>query len=602
MEATQARGLWDVQAEENSIHDEECHYQQPRKRQPAKKSMGSAPSSTGTLGSLENRSGNNLQGLDSLSETQNFKRTWSENSPWGLSREVGNATSLTSAPPPTEMSSEPDSNVSLWPLFTTDADWQLDFDDQLTTLPTSAVKGATPIAVNDLDLSQSYNQPIQGSESSGLSRELIEYLTLSEKDRELGHISSSKRDEIVRIFKRLSTIKVPPSLMDLANEPCHDGFASWYRNNEALMESCKAGQTQEGSISISLMDSVMVFGYQAYLTFSQRPVNSEERNRALQYAKIPLRSRGSILRSPNTLLKFQTTISEQIDEIIHCELIAGAVSCARALKLDYRNLMYGSNMSNKDRDLARRSLWYLYSIEAPQCLRHGVSPVGAALQYLVLSHNWIDHAPPESGTEIDWFSVQCHYAIVISSAAEMLYTQQALRQSLIEREQKLKTAFELLEGWRKHLPTPLQEIHKQNTHLTLDDLYVRDITLSIFRQYHEAVYMICFPWVGNRSDGRVSKDCRRKCVDLCVNSAQVVLAIANQILNMEIIDSKFLDLIASSICIIFLDVATRSTAEKSFSYLSMGCGIFGRLTVLDNEVPFADVLELARTAQQIKGK
>lgn len=145
--------------------------------------MGSAPSSTGTLGSLENRSGNNLQGLDSLSETQNFKRTWSENSPWGLSREVGNATSLTSAPPPTEMSSEPDSNVSLWPLFTTDADWQLDFDDQLTTLPTSAVKGATPIAVNDLDLSQSYNQPIQGSESSGLSRELIEYLTLSEKVR-----------------------------------------------------------------------------------------------------------------------------------------------------------------------------------------------------------------------------------------------------------------------------------------------------------------------------------------------------------------------------------------------------------------------------------
>ena len=63
----------------------------------------------------------------------------------------------------------------------------------------------------------------------------------SVQDRELGHISSSKRDEIVRIFKRLSAIKVPPSLIDLANEPCHDGFASWYRNNEALMESCKAG-------------------------------------------------------------------------------------------------------------------------------------------------------------------------------------------------------------------------------------------------------------------------------------------------------------------------------------------------------------------------
>jgi hypothetical protein len=65
------------------------------------------------------------------------------------------------------------------------------------------------------------------------------------------------------------------------------------------------GQTQERSISISLIDSVMAFGYLACLTFSQRPINSEERNRAFQYAKIPLRSRGRILRSRNTLLKFQ---------------------------------------------------------------------------------------------------------------------------------------------------------------------------------------------------------------------------------------------------------------------------------------------------------
>ena len=66
--------------------------------------------------------------------------------------------------------------------------------------------------------------------------------------------------------------------------------------------------------------------------------------------------------------------------------------------------------------------------------------------------------------------------------------------------------------------------------------------------------------------------------------------------------SKFLDLISASICIIFLDVATKGTAEEGISYLSMGCGVFGRLTVLDSEVPFPDVLELARTAQQIKGK
>ena len=241
-----------------------------------------------------------------------------------------------------------------------------------------------------------------------------------------------------------------------------------------------------------------------------------------------------------------------------------------------------------------------------------------------MDHKWINHNPPQAGKDTDWFSVQCLYAIVISSAAEMLYNQPALRQSPAEREQKLKTAYELIVGWRSHLPAPLQDIHKQDMHLVPDNRQMRDIALSIFRQYHEAIFMVYFPWTGSQTDGRVSEDYRRKSVELCVNSAQVVLAIANQMSNLHIFDrlvgaflitnfiikglrtnvthSKFLDLIAVSIGIIFIDVATRSSAKKSVSYLSIGCGIFGRLNILDNEVPLVDVLELTRTAQQITRK
>ena len=118
----------------------------------------------------------------------------------------------------------------------------------------------------------------------------------------------------------------------------------------------------------------------------------------------------------------------------------------------------------------------------------------------------------------------------------MLYNQRALRQPPAEREQKLKTAYELLEGWRSHLPAPLQEIHKQDMHLILDDHRTRDIHLSIFRRYHEAIFMIYFPWTGSQADDRVSEDYRQKSVELCVNSAQVVLAITNQILNLDVLD------------------------------------------------------------------
>lgn len=118
----------------------------------------------------------------------------------------------------------------------------------------------------------------------------------------------------------------------------------------------------------------------------------------------------------------------------------------------------------------------------------------------------------------------------------MLYSQRALRQSFVEREQKLETAYKLLEGWRSHLPAPLQDIRKPDMHRILDDHQTRHIALSIFRQYHEAIFMIYFPWTGSQTGGRFSEDCRRKCMELCINSAQEVLDIANQILCLDILD------------------------------------------------------------------
>lgn len=51
----------------------------------------------------------------------------------------------------------------------------------------------------------------------------------------------------------------------------------------------------------------MAFGYQAYLNATRRFIGLEERKKADGYARIALRSRGSVLRSPNTLLKLQAS-------------------------------------------------------------------------------------------------------------------------------------------------------------------------------------------------------------------------------------------------------------------------------------------------------
>jgi hypothetical protein len=107
----------------------------------------------------------------------------------------------------------------------------------------------------------------------------------------------------------------------------------------------------------------------------------------------------------------------------------------------------------------------------------------------------------------------------------------------MEREQKLDVAFKLLEDWRGRLPAMLKEIHKPDIQRIMDDQPIsRHIALCMFRQYHEAIFMIYFPWSGGQSGGDVSEDCRRKGMELCVSSAQVVLATANQVSSLDILD------------------------------------------------------------------
>jgi hypothetical protein len=97
-----------------------------------------------------------------------------------------------------------------------------------------------------------------------------------------------------------------------------------------------------------------------------------------------------------------------------------------------------------------------------------------------LDRDWIDHALPQAHDELDWFPFQCQYASVISSAAKMLYSQNALHQTLGEREQVLEIAYNLLEDWRSRLPTLFREIYKPNIHRILDDEHLRYIALPMF--------------------------------------------------------------------------------------------------------------------------
>ena len=85
-------------------------------------------------------------------------------------------------PSVTDMSNVQDSNAFSWPLFATDTDWQFDLDIPFTAEHADASTCASSTALNELDMSQLYNQSTQCFDSTTASSgELIGYLNLNDK-------------------------------------------------------------------------------------------------------------------------------------------------------------------------------------------------------------------------------------------------------------------------------------------------------------------------------------------------------------------------------------------------------------------------------------
>ncbi|KAL6229819.1 hypothetical protein BDW75DRAFT_234904 [Aspergillus navahoensis] len=380
--------------------------------------------------------------------------------------------------------------------------------------------------------------------------------------KRLGNLSPTQQDEVDGIFRRLSDAQSQMSF-GLGGEQYDSTHSRWYWSDTALMKNISTFLTESyfdnyvqqarespsiESLAVRpLIDSVMAFGFQALAARSQPSAGSDVSRKAITRLRMALSSRDAVRRSPDTLLKMQLTnlqmtISEQIDHKIHTELLSYAVSCARSRRFMNRDSVY-MTMTKEKEYLARRSLWYLYSMEVVHSIRDGMPPI--------LTPDWTDYALPDVGKDTDWLLIQYQHANALSSAVNTLYSPRALCQTVAERERNLMQAHKVLESWRTGLPIHLQNIHRHETgYITLDDQKTRHLTLTMVCKYHEAIFIIFFPWTGSQSKGLISEHFpwtgsqskglisehyRKRSMELCVKSAQAVLAIAARIASCDIL-------------------------------------------------------------------
>ncbi|KAL4798021.1 hypothetical protein BDV19DRAFT_377232 [Aspergillus venezuelensis] len=394
------------------------------------------------------------------------------------------------------------------------------------------------------------------SPSTGPMRDVYDEKMWEEvSPKRLGNLSRTQQDEVDEIFRRLSDTQSEMSGGFGCEQDDRDHLR-WYWSDTALIEKCKAACFEEplgistfltrehfdnyvqqarespsieGSAVRPLIDSVMAFGFQALAARSQTPAGSDVCRKSIARLRMALSSRDAVQQSPDSLLKMQPqmTIAENLDDKIYTELLSFAVSCARTRRFMNRDSTY-MGMTKEKEYLARRCLWYLYSSEVVHSIRDGMPPI--------LTRDWTDYALPETSKETDWLLIKCQHANALSSAVNTLYSPKALSQTSAERERNLMQAHKVLENWRTSLPSNLQNIHRHETgYVTLDDQKTRHLTLTMVRKYHEAIFTIFFPWTGNQHKGLISEFYRKKSMELCVKSAQAVLAIAARISSCDIL-------------------------------------------------------------------
>lgn len=198
-------------------HEQECVYALGKKRQPTKESSESVhlentlemrpqfdhvggtennvlierlnravslpaltPVSTETHQSLTCDASRTPQGVSSFSNVVDTARALPEDSIWNVdSDRSGNQISTPAIQ--TDMSNVSDPSAFSWTPFAMDAGWQFGVDDQSLAEPVGALTETCLTSFNELDMSQMYNQQTQSFESTGGSREMIEFLSLGDK-------------------------------------------------------------------------------------------------------------------------------------------------------------------------------------------------------------------------------------------------------------------------------------------------------------------------------------------------------------------------------------------------------------------------------------
>ncbi|KAH8821807.1 hypothetical protein F5884DRAFT_894535 [Xylogone sp. PMI_703] len=357
----------------------------------------------------------------------------------------------------------------------------------------------------------------------------------------------------------------------------------------------EADQPSSSPALVALVNTVMAIGSHFLNLENDLDISGEPLYDAPRYFDRALKLRQRLIgdvtiRNLQALL-VMAYFARRTGSKLTSELMLYATHCAQSLRLNSQNAICKLYQRQKDQQEAKQTLWFLYSIEKPHCLRERM--------FSVLDKDFIDHSPPKVSNELgtNWLSIQLQYSNLCASILRRIYGQSPLTKNDSSSTVTIENIKQSLNQWKQELPFRCDFLGLKSESPLISSSE-RNLRLSYLFKYHEAVIAMCKTRIDLDSDALSlpELDLLRD-DDACIESAREILAVSCQTNVSDVLhDWSLYHLVSVATCIIFISIIKNPSKRKDLSYLGMATGFFGRLS-LSAEVPFEDVIELSRIAQ-----
>ncbi|KAF5966798.1 hypothetical protein FBULB1_11485, partial [Fusarium bulbicola] len=164
-----------------------------------------------------------------------------------------------------------------------------------------------------------------------------------------------------------------------------------------------------------LFHSLMAIGCHSLNLDQGHQIIGKEKYPVLKFFKEALNSKQHLRDNP-TLQGLQAILtmayfSARVGDNSTSSFLADAAFCVQTLQLHNASAIQKQYKSFLEQKVAKRALWFLYSLEKPRCLAEGLLPL--------IHDDFIDYDPPSSASyspsEVDWFTMNARFATICSS-------------------------------------------------------------------------------------------------------------------------------------------------------------------------------------------